>query len=114
MTRGSDMATAHEKALIVAGFEPADARAATDALAAAGYVIRKAPTPRAKGPKLPSLPAMRGLPPLKPMTVSEADEAERQWNRECERAREAIALGCPSEAESTLRELIALHYPASA
>lgn len=108
------MATAHEKALIAAGFAPADARAATDALAAAGYVIRKAPAPRVKGPKLPPLPTMRGLPPLKPMTVSEADRAEREWNQECARAREAVAAGRPSDAEATLRDLIALHYPASA
>lgn len=54
-----------------------------------------------------------GLPPLKPMKVSEQDAAERDWNAECARARVLVAEGKPSEAELTLRELIALHYPES-
>lgn len=59
--------------------------------------------------KLLPLPKAPGLPTLRPMKVSEQDEAEAAWNRECDDARDRVASGNPSDAEQHLRNLIATH-----
>ena len=66
---------------------------------------------RKHNPKHKPLPLSRrgGLPPLRPMKVSEFDAAEAEWKAECEAAARVIADGRPSDAEVTLRDLIAIH-----
>lgn len=41
--------------------------------------------------------------------MSEADAAEAAWNAACETAAEVVTSGKPSEAEATLRDLVAIH-----
>lgn len=107
------------------------------ALGEMGYVIKKAPKPRATAarkpvevfapntgnpavdafmrrhhdPKYKPLPMPKGpsLPALRPMKVSEQDAAERAWRSACTEAAERVALGKPSDAEIELRTLIARH-----
>lgn len=74
--------------------------------AAVDEFMRRKHDPKYKPLPLPKAP---GLPPLRPLKLSEADAAEAAWNAACEEAREAVASGKPSEAETTLRELIAIH-----
>lgn len=107
------------------------------ALSELGYVIKKAPKPRAATPRTAAeaftpntgdpkvdafmrrkhnpkyrplpLPKAPGMKPLRVMTVSEQDAAERAYRSEAKIAAEDIAQGKMPEAERTLRELIALH-----
>lgn len=74
--------------------------------AAVDEFMRRKHDPKYKPLPLPKAP---GLPPLRPLKLREADAAEAAWNAACEKAREAVASGKPSKAETTLRELIAIH-----
>ena len=68
--------------------------------------MRRKHNPKYKPLPLPKAP---GLPPLRPMKVSEQDAAEAAWKSACDEARAVVASGKPSEAEATLRDLIAIH-----
>ena len=68
--------------------------------------MRRKRNPKWKPLPLPKAP---GLPPLRAMKVSEQDAAEAAWKAECRDARDRVASGRPSEAEMTLRGLIAIH-----
>ena len=68
--------------------------------------MRRKHDPKYKPRPLPKSP---GLPTLRPMKVSEQDAAEAAWKAECETAARVVADGKPSEAEATLRDLIATH-----
>ena len=68
--------------------------------------MRRKRNPKWKPLPLPKAP---GRPPLRPMKVSEQDAAEAAWKSACDVARAVVASGKPSEAEETLRDLIALH-----
>lgn len=59
-----------------------------------------------------SLP-LRGHSPVKPLTLTEFDRIERDWKKACNIARNDVAAGKPSRAEAKLRDLVALHRPAS-
>lgn len=113
-----------------AGGAPADLYAALDAAKPVRATKPRAPRPavepfspntgdpavddfmrRKHNPKYKPLPLPRSprLPPLRPMKVSEQDAAEAAWKSACEEARAVVANGKPSEAEATLRDLIAIH-----
>ena len=74
--------------------------------AAVDEFMRRKHNPKYKPRPLPKSP---GLPPLRPMKVSEQDAAEAAWNSACDEARATVAVGNPSDAEATLRDLIAIH-----
>ena len=81
-------------------FSPNTGNPAVDAF------MRRKHNPKYKPRPLPKSP---GLPPLRPMKVSEQDAAEAAWKAECKTAARVIADGKPSDAEATLRGLIAIH-----
>jgi len=74
--------------------------------AAVDEFMRRKHDPKWK-PKAPKMGP--GLPPLRPMKVSEQVAAEAAWKAECKTAARVIADGKPSDAEATLRGLIAIH-----
>lgn len=74
--------------------------------AAVDEFMRRKHDPKWK-PKAPKMGP--GLPPLRPLKVSESDAAEAAWKSACDEARAVVASGKPSEAEATLRDLIAIH-----
>ena len=74
--------------------------------AAVDEFMRRKHDPKWK-PKAPKMGP--GLPPLRPMKVSEQVAAEAAWKSACDEARATVADGKPSDAEATLRDLIARH-----